>query len=84
MKSSNVLSICVRLLGMSRIIDRWPNALELIDFFLNDKYYGTLFIVNDVELEPLCKELKLLAELRKRTAKRQPKRAKHSTKGYVS
>uniref|UniRef100_A0A7I4XVS0 HECT domain-containing protein n=1 Tax=Haemonchus contortus TaxID=6289 RepID=A0A7I4XVS0_HAECO len=62
LQSSSFLGICTRLLAMSRVADRFPNALHFIEFLLSDKYYGTLFIVHDVELVPLLAELKLLAQ----------------------
>ncbi|KAK5974745.1 hypothetical protein GCK32_002983 [Trichostrongylus colubriformis] len=63
LQSSELLSICVRLLTMSRVSDRFPNVLRFIHSLLNDKYYGTFLIVNHAELVPLLRELKLLADI---------------------
>ncbi|WKX88882.1 hypothetical protein Q1695_008485 [Nippostrongylus brasiliensis] len=65
LQTSDILGICVRLLGMTRVTDRWPNVLEFIQILLNDKYYGTLFILHDVELPRLYTELKLLGDFEK-------------------
>ncbi|KAJ1349593.1 hypothetical protein KIN20_005185 [Parelaphostrongylus tenuis] len=62
LQSSELLGICARLLRMSRVFDAWPNVLQFLQYLMDDKYYGTLFIAHSAELNSLYTELKMLAD----------------------
>ncbi|VDM71983.1 unnamed protein product [Strongylus vulgaris] len=49
------------MLKLTQIADKWPNVLQFIQYLLDDKYYGTLFIADYPELNLFFAELKKLA-----------------------
>ncbi|EYB92909.1 hypothetical protein Y032_0189g1226 [Ancylostoma ceylanicum] len=65
LQSSELLAICVKLLSITRIVDKWPNVLQFMRYLLCDRYYGTLFIAHHPELTSLYAELKKLADNQK-------------------